>query len=214
MSVGIRWVSRVVALLPLVLCLILGLLAGCEGDGGGLGSGHDFGDNNPDLYLAMGDSITTAGWPGILSGKLGAGVVNYSQGGAHSSAGAGAVNGLLRRYHPGYLLIFYGANDIINGIDPEVTLANLRYMIQSAKANGTIPVIGTLTPMYASHEAYAEGGRNFSSRIRSLAGSEGAGLADLAGGFGSDASLIQGDGLHPTPAGSERIASIFFSAVR
>ena len=44
-----------------ILVLIIGalLISGCEDSGGGSSnSGHDFGDNNPDVTVAYGDSIT------------------------------------------------------------------------------------------------------------------------------------------------------------
>lgn len=201
-------------LLPVAAGLVLMLFTGCEDDGGNLADGHDFGLNDPSLYVAMGDSITAAGWPAILAAQLGATVVNHSSGGARSSVGAGAVSGVLNRYKPGFLLILYGANDVINGENPEVTIANLRAMIVSAKVSQTIPVVGTLTPMSASHALYAGGANVLSSRIRSLAAEEGVAVADLEAGFGGDPSLIQGDGLHPTAAGSGRIASIFQSVIR
>ncbi|MBN1557179.1 MAG: hypothetical protein JW951_03430 [Lentisphaerae bacterium] len=189
------------------------LLAGCEDDGSPLGSGHDFGENNPDLYLAMGDSITAYGWPSILAGRAGKGVANYSQGGARTGSGAGAIGGLLGRYRPGYVLILYGSNDAINGADPDVSIGNLRAMVQAAKANRTIPVLGTLPPMDGVHSLYAGAARALSGRIRSLAGAEGAGLADVERAFGDGSAYLQPDGLHPTPAGSERIAAVFYDAL-
>lgn len=201
------WVCA--AMTALIVCL----LVGCEGDSGPLGEGHNFGVNDPNLYLAMGDSITAAGWPGILAGKLGSTVINYSTGGARSDAGAAAVNGQLQR-HPGFLLILYGANDVINGHDPSATIENLRYMIRAAKANQTIPVIGTVTPMRGPHQAYDQAGGELSSRIRSLAHAEGAALADVRKAFGNGEGLLRSDGLHPTPAGSEKIASVFYSVLR
>jgi len=188
---------------------VLVIATGCEDDKS-LGDGHDFGDNDPDLYLAMGDSITAAGWPAILAGKLGKPVINYSSGGARSGVGASAVGGLLARYKPGYLLIMYGANDAINGADPDQTIANLQAMIAAARANQTIPVVATVTRMSGSHEAYAEAARNLSSRIRSLGG---AGKADVERSLGTNPDYFQRDGLHPTPAGSERIAATFYSAL-
>lgn len=203
--------GRVLAMVAALVGIVF--MAGCENSDDPLGSGHDFGPNDSNVYLAMGDSITAEGWPGILAGKLGKTVVNYSQGGARSGSGAAAVSGQLASRRPGYLLILYGANDAINGQDIEVSANNLRGMIQAAKANRTIPVIGTLTPMTGSHSLYAGAARALSARIRSLGGQEGTRVADLENAFGSNPDYLQGDGLHPTPAGSERIAQVFFSAL-
>ena len=197
-------------------CVALALLAGCEGGGGGGGaaSGHDFGQNDPNLYVAMGDSITAGGWPGILSAKLGSPVVNRGTPGAQSSRGAAEVSGTLSRYRPGYLLILYGANDAIHQLDPAGTEANLRAMIGAAQANNTIPIIGTVTPMYGDHSQFTASVDELNRHIRSVASATGTRVADLHKGFGGNMSLISADGLHPTPAGQDRIASIFYGRVK
>jgi len=196
------------------LCAALAGLTGCESDGGGLGSGHDFGANDPDLYVAMGDSITAAGWPSVLAGKLGQPVVNRGVPGARSDQGAASVNGTLSRYQPGYLLILYGANDVIQGANLDSTIAYLRSMIRAAKANQSIPVIGTLTPMSESHQIWAETAKELSRRIRSMASEERCSVADLEKAFGNNPEYILPDGLHPTAAGTERIASVFYGVIR
>jgi lysophospholipase L1-like esterase len=198
----------------MLLCLVIAGVTGCESDGGGLGDGHDFGANDPSLYVAMGDSITAAGWPSVLAGKLGQPVVNRGVPGARSDQGAASVNGTLVRYKPGFLLILYGANDVINGGNYDSTIAYLRSMIRAAKANQTIPVIGTLTPMSASHEIWAESTRELSRRIRVMASEERCAVADLERAFGNNPEYILPDGLHPTAAGTERIASVFYGVIR
>ena len=206
-----RWLS---VLSSIALCLAIAGLTGCEGDSGGLGDGHDFGANDPNLYVAMGDSITAAGWPSILAGKLGAPVVNRGVPGARSDQGAASVNGTLSRYKPGFLLILYGANDVIHGANYDGPIAYLRSMIGAAKANQTIPVIGTLTPMSASHQLWAGGVTEMNRRIRAMASEEGCAVADLEGAFGNNPEYLLPDGLHPTAAGSERIASVFYGVIR
>ena len=207
------WTCVRVVLSALVLAGLVGL-CGCEDDSGNPAAGHDFGTNDPNVYAAMGDSITTYGWPAILAGQLGATVYNSSQGGAPSSTGASSVNGVLSRYKPGYLLILYGANDVIREYGRSSTMGNLRRMIQAAKANQTIPVIGTLTPMRDGHKLWAGSARALNEMIRQMAGEEGVAVADLERAFGDRADLLQPDGLHPTAAGSEVIASTFHGAVR
>ena len=198
----------------IVIFMAIAGLTGCESDSGGLGDGHDFGVNDPSLYVAMGDSITAAGWPSVLAGKLGQPVVNRGVPGARSDQGAASVNGTLARYQPGFLLILYGANDVINGGSYDAAIAYLRSMIRAAKANQTIPVIGTLTPMSASHQIWAEGAKELSRRIRSMASEEHCAVADLERAFGNNPEYILPDGLHPTSAGTERIASVFYGVIR
>jgi lysophospholipase L1-like esterase len=199
-------------LVPVLLAAGMVFVSGCEDDSP-YGEGYDFGPNNPDLYLAMGDSITVAGWPNSLAGKSGKSVATYAQGGARTGAGASAVGGQLSSRRPGYLLILYGSNDAINGADPDVSINNLRAMIQAAKANRTLAVIGTLPPMRDGHELYAGAARALSARIRALGGEEGVPVADIERAFGSNPDLLKPDGLHPTAAGSDVIAQSFYNAL-
>jgi lysophospholipase L1-like esterase len=55
----------------------------------------------------------------------------------------------------------------------------------------------------------------FNDQIRALATSEGVPLADVYQAFGSDApTLIGFDGLHPNPAGYQRIADTFLETIK
>jgi lysophospholipase L1-like esterase len=187
--------------------------ASCEQGDGKLGDGFDFGNNNPDLYLAMGDSITLGGYPGVLASKLGKPVINAGVGGAMSEDGASRVSSLLASHKPGFLLIDYGANDCIHGRDQSATIENLRHMINAARGNQTIPVIATLTPMYGSHGVFDGGAHSLSQRIREMAASEDVPVADMEKAFGDDQTLIQSDGLHPNAAGNEVMAQTFFNVL-
>jgi len=93
---------------------------------------------------------------------------------------------------PDIYLILYGANDAIMSYDSETAIANLEGIINAAKANKTIPVIATLTPMHGEHSIYDGDARDISFGIRQLAAQEGIALVDLESAFGSDESLIGG----------------------
>lgn len=191
--------------------------AGCDnGGGGGSGGGHDFGDNNPDVIVAMGDSITegsgvSSPYPSILAGMVGKTVINHGSGGATAGDGAGSIGGVLANDKPGYVLILYGANDAISGVGPDSTIGALGAIIEACKANKTVPVIATLTPMQGLHELFAGGAQELSRRIRSLAGQTGTALCDLENEFGYPSPLLQEDGLHPTDEGCVVIADSFAS---
>ena len=198
--------------------LIAFFLQGCESGGGGrFDDGHDYGSNDPNLYVAMGDSIT-AGY-GLtsysqsfvprLSSMLGKTIINKGHGGDESSRGAGTVNSVLKNYKPGVLLIFYGVNDLICGRSVESAIANLQTMILAAKVNKTIPVIATLTPAFGSHSFIYYGVAELSDRIRALADAEGICVADLNDTFGDNSAYILPDGLHPNSLGHELIALTF-----
>lgn len=210
MSLFRRWCSRLAG----VLALMLGMV-GCEngGGGGGAGDGHDFGINNPDVLIAMGDSITRGGYPAILSSMLGKPVANLGVGGSTSDHGAAGINGALAKYKPGFVLILYGANDISFGHPASRVIDNLRYMVQSAKGRQTVPVLATLTPEFGEHAIFEPSVKALNEQIRSLASSEGVALADLESAFGDSSELFQADGLHPTAAGQQLIAQTFFDVL-
>lgn len=200
--------------------LFVALFVSCEDSGGGgAGDGHDFGDNDSNLYVAMGDSITegyqaNTSYPQELSAILGKNVVNRGIGGTRSSEGAAAVRGVLSRYRPGYLLIDYGANDAIHGVDYEETISNLRYMIRVAKDNKTVPVIATLTPMYWGHVIYDGHAGGLSDRIKILASEEGAYLVDVRMEFSGHMEYMQSDGLHPNDTGLRAMAMAFADVLK
>lgn len=204
-----KFVSR------LVLLLMLVLLVGCEDDDGGGVSG-DTGDNNRNVAVALGDSITSgqgvAPYPGILAGMSGKQVVNAGVGGARS-AGAGArAESLLNSHHPAYMFILMGSNDAIHGGDPEAVKNSLAAAIGVAIEHQTIPIIATMPPMTESHSIFNGGAEAINDQIRALASETGTPLVDLESAFNSDPSAyLQADGLHPNQAGQELIAQRFSS---
>ena len=188
---------------------------GCEDDKR-LGERHDFGDNDSRVVVALGDSITEGhglsaadAYPARLAALIGKTVVNEGNGGERSAGGGGRVDGILRSQKPGYLLIFYGANDVIHGVSHEDTVGSLRRIITAAKKNKTVPVITTLLPAYTEH-AYMQGGiAGLNPMIRQLASTEGVALADMESAFGADETLLQEDGLHPSATGADLVARVY-----
>lgn len=190
-------------------------LVSCEKDGA-IGDGHDFGTQKPDVIVAIGDSITagtglapSASYPSVLAARISRTVVNAGVEGQLSVSGPGRAGGLLKSSQAGFLLILYGANDIIYGFARETTVAALRSMVETARANKAIPVLATLTPATGPHGYMAGGIADLNDYIRRLAGEEGVDLVDLAGAFGDGTGLLQDDGLHPNEAGATRIAESF-----
>jgi lysophospholipase L1-like esterase len=198
----------------------LAVFTGCDDGGGGSGNGGDFGNNNPDRYVVVGDSISVEGnadaWPARLAGQLGKEVVNeaHGQGGPRAVDSISHVDSVLKEYQPGYLLIFYGANDVIMGEDPAQIVEALREMVRLAKANKTVPVVATLTPMTDGHSIFDGAAKALSGEIVGMAADEGAKVAHLDKAFGDGSGLLEEDGLHPNPEGRQLIAETFRKAAR
>jgi lysophospholipase L1-like esterase len=195
------------------ICIIF--MSGCENGG----DSHDFGTNDSNVVVAMGDSITaleggnTTTYPAILASITGKTVINEGSGGATTGDGLGKIQSVLNEYHPGYVLILYGANDVIGSSGIEHAAANLRSIIVAAKNNKTVPIIATITPMYYEHEIFDGSAKALNVLIRQVASEEGCDLVDLESAFGSNTSYMNDDGLHPNDSGLNVIAKAFAGAL-
>jgi lysophospholipase L1-like esterase len=122
---------------------------------------------------------------------------------------------------PAYTLIMYGTND---WNAPQCqdnpaceTVGNLRTIIQTVKAFGSLPVIATIAPTDPTQNPP---GRNqwvadVNTLLRAMAASEGAAVAEVFQGFMKqpDLSKLFSDHIHPNDAGYAIIADAFFEAI-
>lgn len=194
------------------------MICGCDGGDDAVSPipPHDFGLNNPDLYLVMGDSISSPDdptWPSRLAGMISNTIVNEAVPGQWAKKGADRVDGLLAWYHPGYLLILYGANDVIMAQPPAVVVEHLREIVQAAKTNQTIPVIATMTPMIEGLSIFQGGIDAVNAGIVQMCIEEDVPVARLDLAFGDGTGLLTLDYLHPNDAGQQLIAETFFNAL-
>ncbi|MDD5706510.1 MAG: GDSL-type esterase/lipase family protein [Kiritimatiellae bacterium] len=200
--------------------LALACCTGCEEDPF-LASvaGHDFGDMDPSLCAAMGDSITIgygdagAPWPARLSAMLGSRVDNYGVGGMTSDGGVAMVDGVLST-RPGFVMIYYGANDAIHGRSADSLKNSLAEMVNRVTAANAIALVANLTPMTDGHGAFASAVDAMNVAISDLCNETDTPLVDLADEFGSGDGLLQPDGLHPNSDGQEAIAEVFYRHLR
>lgn len=190
------------------------------------------GRNNPNQYLAFGDSITRGdgstdgnGYPPRLQAKLAAhfGYANVRNRGAEATNTYEALERLERNMaHDAFALILYGTNDwnIPECQDSPAacpTIPNLRIVVQRLKAAGTLPFIATLVPSNPSVNA----DRNqwiaaINTGIKAMAREEGAFLVDLNLAFqnqGGDLSRFFADPVHPNDAGYDVIVNGYFEAI-
>ncbi|NLB55807.1 MAG: hypothetical protein GX811_08610 [Lentisphaerae bacterium] len=211
-------------ILQVLMCLLSVLLfVSCEGGGGGgIADGHDFGENDPNLYVALGDSITEGyglvnkddSYTSRLSAYLGLPVANEGKGGNTTADAYIRVKGILRNYKPGFLLIMLGTNDLIHSWPEDFTVANLRAIIQVTKSNKTIPVIATIPPAFGHYRYLVEKAESLNNRIIEMAKEEGAHIVHVYGEFEDDIALFQTDGLHPNEAGQALIAVAFIDVLK
>lgn len=204
----------------LVLAVLLVVGAGCSSDGS---KNNDFGDNDPSVVVAIGDSITfgkhdmgiescdhayrnTVGFCPRLQALTGKTVGNEGECGETSYGGLDKIDSVLRRWRPSVILIDYSPNDLPYGVD--ATIANLRGMITAARANKTVPVLGTLVPAVGDHAGWAPFIAAVNARILALCEEEGLSCADHYKAFVNDPgfsespyALLDEDGLHPNSAG-------------
>ncbi len=168
----------------------------------------------------MGDSITdgtgaNTSYPTILGEMLGKTVINEGYSGEHTGEGAARTPGVLAEYRPGFLLIFYGANDVIHLADHNLVIVQLRSMIYAARNNQTIPVLATITPhIFYREAAFGQSVRDLNVQIRNLAAEEQVTLVDLERAFEGHPEYMTSDGLHPNDDGQAVIAAEFYDVLR
>lgn len=170
------------------------------------------------LVLAFGDSLY-AGYgvlpqqslPAALQRELKergvtATVRNAGVSGDTSAAGrqrlAYTLEGLKTK--PALVLLGLGGNDMLRGLPPAETEANLRAILTELQRR-EIPVI--LTGMVAAPNLGRDFGAQFNAIYPKLAKEFGTGLYPfILDGVVSDPGLMLPDRIHPKPAGIERIA--------
>jgi lysophospholipase L1-like esterase len=197
-------------------CILALLLAACEDDGGGSGA-EIAPENDALLALAKGDCMSgegaagTPGYPAFLGPLAPHMRIEVRGGGAARAAdGAAQTPGDLASLKPGYLLILYGKNDVINGVDTDAAAGAIQSMVDAARANGTRPLLATLPGMSGAWQTRFGGAIDaLNGRIRSIGSSGGVVLVDLNAAFEGRRSEWIPDGRHPNEAGMRTIAAEF-----
>jgi lysophospholipase L1-like esterase len=135
------------------------------------------------------------------------------------TAGRMRLPRVLTRDMPQALVLLEGVNDL-NGLGDfaiRSVVDNLRTMVRETRARGIIVFLATLLPQRpGGRRALAvESIPPTNARIRTMAAEEGAVLVDLYAAFeGQTATLLGNDGLHPNEAGYQRMAEVFFEAIK
>jgi acyl-CoA thioesterase-1 len=165
--------------------------------------------------LAFGDSLTAGyglkpdeAFPVRLHAALAAAGVptDIINGGVSGDTTAGALARLdwALADKPAYVLIEFGANDMLRGIDPKVTRANLDEILRRVIAGGAKPLLLGMKAMANWGRDYAD---EFDAIYPALAAKYNIPLYPFfLDGVALDPGLNQGDGLHPNAHGAELIA--------
>ncbi|HEV7499214.1 MAG TPA: GDSL-type esterase/lipase family protein, partial [Vicinamibacteria bacterium] len=149
-------------------------------------------------------------------------IVNDGVESTRSDEGAARLGGSLAAASPAYALILYGTNDwnlsACHRVITCFTIENMRTMIRTAKAAGTLPVMATIIPANPAYVDRLAEARNAwiddtNAALVPMARSEGALVADLhAAMLAADPDLpsLFTDHVHPDDRGYAAMADEFF----
>ena len=146
-------------------------------------------------------------------------VTNAGKAGEKIDAGRARLSGVLDANHPQVLLLLHGANDLNTerGDAISTIIHGLEDMIGKADRRGIKVFLATFPPQNPAGDR-GNGAKyvpELNRKIKALAADEGATLVDLYAGFGGTyVGYIGEDGLHPTPAGYDRMAEIWRDAIQ
>ena len=190
-------------------------LFGCGGgDGGGL-TNKNPGNNDVNVVVAFGDSITQGSecpctpYPARLAAMIGKSVANTGIGGSTAEDNVSRTQSAIDKYHPGFMLILYGVNDVIHGHGLDGIIAALDRMVSICLDNHVVPVLATYPQPITGHRIFAPRTVALNTQIKALASSRGVKCVDLEAEFNMNPEWYMPDGLHPNDTGTQVMAIAF-----
>jgi lysophospholipase L1-like esterase len=193
------------------------------------------GDNNPNRYLGVGDSITAGdgssdgqGYRLKLQNLLGpyfarAEVLTRGRQGDSSIETAQVMRRTLRDHDPAYTLVLLGTNDWHDqtcqhgGPSACYTIESLRTIVDVIEDWRSLPVLATITPANPLYSTPARDAfyNETNTRIKALARERNVLLADLDAEFKASGNLsaLFDDDVHPNDAGYQAMAQGWFKAI-
>lgn len=147
-------------------------------------------------------------------------VINEGRPGEWATEGAQRIQAVITQHRPQGLLLLEGINDLSNSAGVAATVGALTSIVNTARASNVTVLVATMPQTYESFNPITGETRTnakdlvvpFNDAIRQLVASrpnQNIHLVDLYASFGNNRLYIGGDGLHPTEAGYERMASTF-----
>lgn len=168
----------------------------------------------PPVVTVLGDSITAGlglpardAMPAQLQaalGRLGVPAMVRAAGVSGDTSGGGLARvGFSVAADTRICVVALGGNDLLQGVEPAQTKANLRGILQKLKARRIGAILVGVGAPQAIGAAYA---REFNAIYASLAREFGVPLyANILAGVNTNAALMQRDGVHPNAGGARRI---------
>jgi lysophospholipase L1-like esterase len=120
----------------------------------------------------------------------------------------------LNTYQPNVLLLLHGVNNVNAAEDSLSSIVEaIEELIELAHGRGVHVILGNLPPQIPTTKATG-GARigQFNSQLPAVAAEEGATLVDVFSNFST--SLLMPDGLHLTEAGNQKLAELFYDAIK
>jgi acyl-CoA thioesterase-1 len=168
----------------------------------------------PPIVTVLGDSITAGlglpardAMPAQLQaalGRLGVSAIVRAAGVSGDTSGGGLARvGFSVAPDTRVCVVALGGNDLLQGVEPAQTKANLRGILQKLKARRIGAVLVGVGAPPAIGASYA---REFNAVYPGLAREFGVPLyANILAGVNRNAALMQRDGVHPNAVGAKRI---------
>ena len=192
------------------------LLAGCGGGGGGGGLSNDNpGSNSLNVVVTFGDSLTQGNvcscisYPSRLGPMIMKTVVNTGVAGSIATENIDRTQSAIDRFHPAFMLILYGVNDLIHSASVSAVEEALDQMVLICKQNNVVPVLATYPEPIQDHQGFAPRVLALNQRIRAIASTRGIECVDLEVEFAANPAFYEEDGLHPNDAGTQVMAMAF-----
>jgi len=167
-------------------------------------------------------------WVARLGAKLPSGsrVVNLGISGATAQQAEEQELPVAQDTAPTLAAVWLGVNDIEQNVSLDAFSANLTGVLSGLRQTGAKLFVGNLPdlrllPAFNGRDPAALDGlvRSWNATIARIAGEQGATLVDIYIAWGDvkdakeRAGLVSADGLHPTSAGYNRLAELFWQAI-
>jgi acyl-CoA thioesterase-1 len=132
-------------------------------------------------------------------------VINGGVSGDTTSGGRNRLSWTLKKYQPDLVVLALGGNDLLRGVSPQVTRANIRAMLQTLQQQKVKTILSRVQAPASLGQRFQQ---DFDRIYTDASNSYNVPLYPflLAETYGRP-SLMQADGIHPNPAGAALIAS-------